>query len=64
MKRGRPAVDPVDASTKISLTLPARQYDELYHQARLARVTVPELIRQHLAPKLKSTNSPPSQTRE
>lgn len=45
---GRPALDPADRSVTVSLALPARTFDQLYRQAQLERVSVPEVIRQQL----------------
>jgi len=56
--RGRPSVvdDDDDATpAHLHLTLPARQYDELYERARQARVSVQEVIRRQLRPPNKKT---------
>jgi hypothetical protein len=47
-KPGRPPIDPTDASVVVSLTIPARAFDEYYRRAQLARVSVPEVIRRTL----------------
>ena len=54
---GRPRVDPTECTAKVSVSLPARDYDALYRQARDAKVTVPELIRRSLRPILGSVKS-------
>ena len=42
---GRPPLDPDSPSVRVSLSVPARQYDELYAKAQRERVSVPELMR-------------------
>jgi len=50
MKRpGRPSLDPRDPSVRVNLSLPGKGYDDLYTKARVERVSVPELIRRHIA---------------
>ena len=44
-KPGRPALDPKDASVQICVSVPGRQYDQLYRDAREERTSVPELVR-------------------
>jgi hypothetical protein len=46
---GRPRLDRSDTSTKLSLTLPSRQYDELYTRAKQSGISVGEAIRRKLA---------------
>jgi hypothetical protein len=51
MKRtgpGRPRVDDTDESVPVHLTLPARQYDEIYQRASAGRVSVQEQIRRDM----------------
>jgi len=51
MKRpGRPPLNPDDPAVTMCLSLPATRYDDLYRQARAARVSVPELVRRLLTP--------------
>jgi hypothetical protein len=56
-RRGRPPLDPSDRSVELCLTLPGRRYDELYSRARVARLSVPELIRRSLNPDKKNRES-------
>jgi hypothetical protein len=42
---GRPKLDAADDSVPVHLTLTARDYNTTYERARLARVSVPEIIR-------------------
>ena len=44
----RPRLDERDESVQVCLSLPARQYDDLYKAASTARVSVPEVIRRRL----------------
>jgi hypothetical protein len=44
-RRGRPRLDPQQPSVSVSVKLTATQYDAVYKRARLARVSVPEIIR-------------------
>jgi hypothetical protein len=53
---GRPALDPHDPSSKVTLTLPSRQLDEYCRQALREDVSVPEVIRRELAKKPKNTD--------
>ena len=48
-KGGQPPLDPQHPSVSVHVRVPGPQYDALYHQASVARVTVPELIRRLLA---------------
>jgi hypothetical protein len=45
---GRPPIDPDDESVKLSLTIPAKRYDELCSDARRHRMTLPDLVRRLL----------------
>jgi hypothetical protein len=56
MKRthpGRPRVDDDDTSVQICLTLPSKQSDALDREAKIARVSVQDLIRRGLNQKLR-----------
>lgn len=44
-KRGRPALGGETPSTRVQLTLPAREYDALWRLARHQDVSVPTVIR-------------------
>jgi hypothetical protein len=46
---GRPPLDRTTASASVHLRLSSRQYDEIYEQARQARLSVPEFIRRRLS---------------
>jgi hypothetical protein len=46
---GRPRLDPDHLSTAVHLRLPGDAYDALYQLARREHVSVPEIIRRHLA---------------
>lgn len=49
MKRpGRPRIDPEDDSVSVNVTLPARQYDQVYADAQRDHVSVAEVIRRRL----------------
>jgi hypothetical protein len=47
-KPGRPRVDRTDRSVPVSVVMPARLFDSMYHRAHVERVTVPEVIRRLL----------------
>ena len=47
-KTGRPPLDRNHPSVPICIKVPAHHYDQLWHAARRARTTVPELIRRKL----------------
>lgn len=53
-RRGHPRLDDDDESVPVHLTLPSRQYDDLYERARRDRVSVPEVIRRLLDPNKKT----------
>jgi hypothetical protein len=55
---GRPPLDRADPSTKVCLALPSKGYDALYRRASIARVSVPELIRQSISGQLRYPKSP------
>ena len=44
-KRGRPPLDPSDASTQLNLRLPAKDYDRALARASKDRVSVSEWVR-------------------
>jgi hypothetical protein len=44
----RPPLDPQHPSTSVHLRLPAPQYDDTYHRAQSAGVSVPEQLRRDL----------------
>jgi hypothetical protein len=46
---GRPPLDPDHPSTAVNLRLPSSEYDALFQIARREHVSVPEIIRRHLA---------------
>lgn len=48
--RGRPRLDPDDPnpSAALNLRVSAKQYDEVFRQARVARLEVPEYLRRLL----------------
>jgi len=45
---GRPRLDERETSVQVCVSLPARQYDDLYKAATTARLSVPEVIRRRL----------------
>jgi hypothetical protein len=45
---GRPSVDADDESTRLSVTLPTKQYDDLCRQALRDDVSLAEVIRREL----------------
>ena len=47
-RRGRPTIDPHDASCSVTLYLPARQLDALCREAVRRQISVPEVIRRKL----------------
>jgi hypothetical protein len=47
-KPGRPPLDKDDPSVTVTVSLPSKQYDELYTRAQRADVSIPEIIRRHL----------------
>jgi len=47
-KPGRPPLDRADTSVAVSLVIPGRTFDALYARAKMARLTVPEVIRRAL----------------
>lgn len=46
---GRPRIDPDDDSVSINVTLPSRQYDQVYAEAQRERVSIAEAVRRRLA---------------
>lgn len=54
---GRPPLDAADPSTQMSLRLPSKHYDAVYRAASRERLTVPELIRQTIARRLRYQKS-------
>jgi hypothetical protein len=46
--RGRPPLDPTDPSVSVSVQLPSKTFDQLDRRARLARCSMPELMRRLL----------------
>jgi hypothetical protein len=53
-RTGRPPIADDDPSTSVHVRLPSRQYDEVYRQAQLERVSIPEIIRRSLDPSRRS----------
>ena len=51
MKRppGRPPLDQWDASVKVSISLPSKQFDDICERARADGISVPEQIRRDMA---------------
>jgi hypothetical protein len=47
-KPGRPPLSNDDPSTSVTIKVPSKDYDELYARSRIARVSVPEIIRRDL----------------
>jgi hypothetical protein len=45
---GRPPLDVRDPSVNVHIRLPTRQYDEAWHRAHAAGVSVPEILRRDL----------------
>jgi len=45
---GRPRLDRKDTTTRLSVSLPSRQYDRFYQQAQHDRISVGEAIRRQL----------------
>ena len=56
-KRGRRPIDPTDCSVQVGLVLPGRQYDEYRRSARVADISVSEVIRRELAALKKYRNN-------
>jgi hypothetical protein len=48
---GRPRLDPNDNSVQVCVSVPSRQYDDIYRRAQQDRVSVPEVIRRRLGDK-------------
>ena len=44
-RTGRPSLDPSDPTVRLTLHLPAKRYEAVYHAAGAARQTVPEFLR-------------------
>ena len=42
---GRPPLDRSDPSVRVNVSMPGKQYDQQYADARKLRSTVPELLR-------------------
>jgi hypothetical protein len=57
-RTGRPPLDPGDPSVRLCVRLPATRYDALYARARAARVSVPELVRRALQPRVVPSKVP------
>ncbi len=53
---GRPALDPHDPSSKVTLTLPSKQLDAYCREALRLDLSVPEVIRRQLSKKPKNTD--------
>lgn len=53
-KRGRPRLDPQDASVNLHLRVPAKQFDATYAKATAARMSMAEWIRQQLGARPKA----------
>lgn len=49
---GRPPLDPAGRAVEVCLTLSAQRYDDLYARAKVARCSVPELVRQIIIGKI------------
>jgi len=47
-RTGRPPLDPHDPSIRMCVTLPSKQYDQLYRAASAARMSVPAFCRARL----------------
>jgi hypothetical protein len=47
---GRPPLDDADTTVRMSFRLPTRKYDALCTRAKVARLTLSEFVRVHLAP--------------
>jgi len=45
---GRPRINTDDTTTSLSVSLPTKQYDDLWHRARRAGVSMSEMIRRRL----------------
>jgi len=58
MKRtGRPPLDPLDPSIKVTISLPTKQFDRYCAAARRQDMSLPEVIRRALS-------EPPNKTRK
>jgi len=51
--RGRPRLDPGDASVDVHFRLPAKQYDRLCHEASTERLSLADLFRSVLTERLR-----------
>ena len=58
---GRPALDPTCGSVNVDLRVSERQYDAIYREAQLRRVTVPQVVRDAIGAMLKTTTPRPPQ---
>ena len=47
-RTGRPPLDPSDSTVRLTLYLPAKQFDAVYQRARDERQTMPAVVRQVL----------------
>jgi len=59
-RRGRKPLDPADRSIKVTISLPARQFDEYCAAARRHDLSLPEVIRRALASPQKTRKMPTS----
>lgn len=53
---GRPPLDDSGRSVPVCVRVPARTYDELHDRAKRERVSVPELLRRGVDPKVTTRN--------
>lgn len=51
-RTGRPPLDPLDPAVEFCMRLPSKHYDDLWARAKVARVSVPELVRRLLIGKV------------
>jgi hypothetical protein len=58
-RRGRPPLDGDTASVKVTISLPAKQFDDFCKHASNQQVSVPEVIRQALRPNKTLKNRQP-----
>jgi len=59
-RNGRPPLDPLDPTVKLSVKVPSKRYDALYRSAVAERQTMSEFIRHALTQALRPSKLPPA----
>jgi hypothetical protein len=57
-RTGRPSLDPSDPSVRLTIHLPSKRYDAVYHAASATRQTMAEFVRSAVTLALTQTKLP------